>query len=400
VSKLCDILAKPLVGEWGNEDEVGNGIPVLRTTNFTNEGFIDYSNVATRTIDRKKVKDKLLTKGDIIIEKSGGGPSQPVGRVVFFDGEEYKYLFNNFTSVLRLKNQNMCFPKYVFYQLFNNHKKGATRKFQNKTTGILNLKLDRLIKETNVLIPHLDTQKQIAKTLDTASKLLAMRKQQLAELDVLIKSVFYDMFGDPVTNEKRWQRYPLSEILIRIDSGRSPVCLDKPANSGEWGVLKLSAITQCYFNPNENKALPENEKPNQENEIIIGDVLFSRKNTRDLVAACVYVWETNPRLLLSDLIFRFVPKDFNVINPIFLQELFSFPSKRKGVQELASGAAGSMPNISKAKLLNHLIEVPPIGLQNKFASIVTKIQEQKTLVQKSFYETQTLFDALMSQYFE
>lgn len=86
VSKLLDIIEKPLPGEWGSDDDAGKGTPVLRTTNFTNNGTIDYSNVVTRTIDAKKMKEKYLINGDIIIEKSGGSPAQPVGRVVFFEG--------------------------------------------------------------------------------------------------------------------------------------------------------------------------------------------------------------------------------------------------------------------------------------------------------------------------
>lgn len=84
MSKLADIFYKPISGEWGDEDINGIGIPVLRTTNFTNEGVIDYSNVVTRLINSKNIKDKFLVQGDIIIEKSGGSPNQPVGRVVFF----------------------------------------------------------------------------------------------------------------------------------------------------------------------------------------------------------------------------------------------------------------------------------------------------------------------------
>lgn len=83
MSKLFEIIEKPLSGEWGNDDVTGKGIPVLRTTNFTNNGSVDYTNIVTRTINAEKAKEKFLKHGDIIIEKSGGSPNQPVGRVVF-----------------------------------------------------------------------------------------------------------------------------------------------------------------------------------------------------------------------------------------------------------------------------------------------------------------------------
>ena len=102
MAKLIEITGRALSGEWGMEDENGNGIPVLRTTNFTNEGTVNYSNIVTRIIEKKNIEEKFLRKGDIIIEKSGGSDKFPVGRVIYFDGEENIYLFNNFTGLLRV----------------------------------------------------------------------------------------------------------------------------------------------------------------------------------------------------------------------------------------------------------------------------------------------------------
>ena len=77
---LSQVFEKPQGGEWGEDDASGNGTPVLRTTNFTDGGYIDYSDVATRIIDPKKVAKKALIEGDILIEKSGGSGEKPVGR--------------------------------------------------------------------------------------------------------------------------------------------------------------------------------------------------------------------------------------------------------------------------------------------------------------------------------
>ena len=118
MSKLIDITGKALSGDWGTDDELGDGIPVLRTTNFTNDGVVNYKDVITRKITKKNISDKFLRKGDIIIEKSGGSDKQPVGRVIYFEGDESTYLFNNFTGLLRVKDTSKWIPKYVFYSLF------------------------------------------------------------------------------------------------------------------------------------------------------------------------------------------------------------------------------------------------------------------------------------------
>src|SRR5579859_6891897 len=94
-----------------------------------------------------------------------------------------------------------------------------------------------------------------------------------------------------------WTRVPLGDILIDIESGWSPICLDRPAQSGEWGVLKLGAVTWCEYDPAENKALPHYVQPDPSLEVQPGDILFARKNTYDLVAASVIVKQTPAKLL-------------------------------------------------------------------------------------------------------
>ena len=129
MAKLIEITGKALAGEWGTDDPAGTGIPVLRTTNFTNDGVVDYKDVVTRTIAKKNLNDKYLRNGDIIIEKSGGSDKQPVGRVIYYDGPNQTYLFNNFTGLLRVKDQTVWLPRYVFYALFCNYSMGGTRAY-------------------------------------------------------------------------------------------------------------------------------------------------------------------------------------------------------------------------------------------------------------------------------
>lgn len=139
---LTDFIDVSFPGEWGQEDKDGSGVKVIRTTNFTNNGKLDLSDVVTRGIDYAKVEKKKLSKGDIILERSGGTNDNPVGRVVYFE-EDGVYLFNNFTQLLRCKEGvNSLF---LFYSLFNYYQmnKNVIRSMSNKTTGIQNLKMDR-----------------------------------------------------------------------------------------------------------------------------------------------------------------------------------------------------------------------------------------------------------------
>ncbi len=249
-------------------------------------------------------------------------------------------------------------------------------------------------------LPSLEDQKRIAYLLSKVEGLIAQRKQHLQQLDDLLKSVFLDMFGDPIRNEKGWDKKPFSELLTGIESGKSPMCEARPADIDEWGVLKLGAVTSCFYKEGDNKALPVDIPPHSIVEVKVGDVLFSRKNTYELVAACAYVFETRPKLLLPDLIFRLAIRDNVELNPIYLWQLLISQSQRRAIQSTASGAAGSMPNISKANLNQIRVPCPPILIQNTFAQIVSKIQEIKFSLQGSLDHHETLYAVIADRAFK
>ncbi len=235
-----------------------------------------------------------------------------------------------------------------------------------------------VVEDLKIPLPALSEQKRIAEVLDQAEALRAKRRAALAQLDTLTQSIFLDLFGDPVSNPKRWSRSSLGDLLTAIDSGSSPVCLDRPAINGEWGVLKLGAVTWCEYDPMENKALPAGVAPNDEIEVKVGDLLFTRKNTYELIAACALVRATPPRRLMSDLIFRLRLHETAKIDPLFLQQLLVYPTKRKEIQKLAGGSAGSMPNISKERLRSAAIETPPLALQREFAARTISVDRLKS----------------------
>ncbi|MFM5981471.1 MAG: restriction endonuclease subunit S [Sphaerospermopsis kisseleviana] len=249
-------------------------------------------------------------------------------------------------------------------------------------------------------LPPLEEQKRIAEILDQAEELRRKRKEAIAQLDTLTQSIFLEMFGDPVVNPKGWEQLPFAELLTNIDSGWSPVCLDHPVSGEEWGVLKLGAVTWCEYDHTQNKALPPNVEPDPNLEVKTGDLLFTRKNTYDLVGACVLVRETPPRLMMSDLIFRFRLRADANVNPCFLHQLLIYPTKRRNIQKLAGGSASSMPNISKAKLQTTLIEVPPLSLQKEFAQRVEAVEELKKSHRASLLELDALFASLQHRAFK
>lgn len=267
-----------------------------------------------------------------------------------------------------------------------------------RATTAENFPIDKL-KRLAVPLPPLPEQRRIADLLNRADALRAKRRAALAHLDTLVQSIFLDMFGDPVENPKRWPRVPLSSLLERIDSGWSPICLDRRVTGDEWGVLKLGSVTWCEYDSLQNKALPPGIEPLPELEVRAGDLLFARKNTHELVAACALVRDTPSRLLLSDLIFRLQLCAGTPVHKAYLHRLLICPRKRREVQKLAGGSAGSMPNISKARLAGVPIEVPPLKLQQEFARRVDRVDVLRAHARTALDRLDALFGSIQDRAF-
>jgi type I restriction enzyme S subunit len=301
------------------------------------------------------------------------------------------------TEWIVIRNDNV-FTNYLVWCL-------KSQPFRNLMTtnvtgigGSLTRVQPKQVYEYKIPLPPLKTQKQIAKTLDTASELLRMRKKQLAELDGLIKSVFYDMFGDPVTNEKGWNTYPVEKTIKFLEAGWSVDGEQRIKEINETAVLKVSAVTSGYFRETEYKVLDKNKEIKKYVFPHKGDLLFSRANTRELVGATCVIFDDYPDLILPDKLWRI---EFNAYaNSFFMKNLLSDESIRLSLSNISTGTSGSMFNVSMEKLKSLKVPVPPIELQTQFASIVTKIEEQKALVKKAIDETQYLLDSLMSRYFD
>ena len=391
MTKLKDITGKALSGEWGTDDETGVGIPVLRTTNFTNEGIVNYENVVTRIITKKDISEKYLQSGDIIIEKSGGSDKQPVGRVIYFDGPENTYLFNNFTGLLRVRDKNEWFPRYVFYSLFANYKKGGTRPFENKTTGLHNLKTDDYVSRYEITEIPLNKQIAICAQLDQILKVINLRRKELSNLDDLIKARFVELFGDPVSNQHGYEKVSLSELAdIKIGPFGSLLHKEDYIEGGH-PLLNPSHIVDGKVAPDYKLSISE-DKYNELSayQLHVGDVVMGRRGE---MGRCAIVSDEGYLCGTGSLMIR----TKGDVTADYIQKVISFPSFKKTIEDMAVGQ--TMPNLNVPIVSSFQIIKPPIEVQNRYYAFVAAIDKSKATVQKALDETQLLFDSLMQQYF-
>jgi type I restriction enzyme S subunit len=144
-------------GLWKGEKPPFVNVGVIRNTNFTKEGALDDSDIAYLDVEAKQFEKRRLQFGDVILEKSGGGPKQPVGRVVLFDLADGDFSFSNFTSALRVLEPDILDFRFLHKFLHWTYLSGVTEGMQSHSTGIRNLDGDAY-KAIKISFPPLPEQ--------------------------------------------------------------------------------------------------------------------------------------------------------------------------------------------------------------------------------------------------
>ncbi|HHW12730.1 MAG TPA: hypothetical protein GXX33_06990 [Firmicutes bacterium] len=248
------------------------------------------------------------------------------------------------------------------------------------------------LENVKIPLPPLNVQKNITNILDKTQEIIDGYKKQLAELDNLIRAVFYEMFGDPLINDKGWVTVLLKEVLLNIKYGTST-----PPNFSDTGYkfIRATNIKNGRIVEEDMKFISGEEGLKfkkcriYENEMII---VRSGVNAGD---TCVITSEYSGHYAGYDLILTF---DQYKVDPVFVNELFNTNYMDIVIKPLTRRAAQPHLNLEQVQTLR--IILPPLDLQNKFTDIVTKIEEQKTLVKQAITESEHLFNSLMSEYFD
>ncbi|MFQ8946654.1 MAG: restriction endonuclease subunit S [Bifidobacterium adolescentis] len=235
-------------------------------------------------------------------------------------------------------------------------------------------------------------QKRIVDIFASIERQIKVSKQQLDQLDSLVKSRFVEIFGDFACYETK----PLIKCVDCIEAGKSPKCLAFSRKMAEPGVLKLSAISSGVYCENENKALPRSVSLTIDKVVHANDILLSRKNTPELVGRSVLVKHTDGNIMFPDIIFRMHP--LPPINAMYLSYLLAGPLLHS-IQSLAHGSAKSMSNIPKSELAKLSIPIPALNLQNEFANFVSQVDKSRFVAQQQIEKLQMLYDSLAQEYF-
>jgi type I restriction enzyme S subunit len=221
-------------GLWKGEKPPFVNVGVIRNTNFTKEGTLDDSDIAYLDVEAKKYEKRRLYFGDIILEKSGGGPKQPVGRVALFDKEEGDFSFSNFTAALRVLDAQKLDFRFLHKFLHWTYLSDVTENMQSHSTGIRNLDGDAY-KAIKISFPPLPEQERIVGILDEAFEGIAAAKAN-GENNLQNARALFDSYLQSVFTQggKGWAKKPL-ETVATILNGYAFKSTDFSPKKILWG---------------------------------------------------------------------------------------------------------------------------------------------------------------------
>ena len=402
LGEVCDTIN----GLWKGKKPPYVNVGVIRNANFTKEFTIGYDNIEYLDVEERQYAKRKLYKGDLIIEKSGGGEKQPVGRAVLFEKEEGEYSFSNFTSVLRIKDKKEMLSRFLYIYLYYIYKRGDTLSMQKATTGIHNIEFDKYL---NIDIPCLtiSEQQRIISRLNAAfayiDELKANAEKQLSEA----RALFQKALTKAMEPKEGWQEKKFTDIFETITDFVA---------AGSFADLRKNVIY--------------NDSPDYAQLVRTTDLKHGFKNDKFVYVsenAFEYLWRVNlneESIVLPNVgvncgeVYYVNPKDLpyekNVLGPnailvrsknnsnFFLSYLLMGNEAQLQLAQITSSMA--QPKYNKTNLKTLLLHVPHLSEQQRIVSrldalsaYVRKLEENQ---KKTIAECDALKQALLRKVFE
>ena len=375
---------------YSGKDEVdkSNNI-VLRSNN------IDLSTNSLNFDELKFISDSITIPQDKKIRKNSifmcmsNGSKQHLGKVAFIE-KEYPYAFGGFMGLI-VPNEDKLVPKFTYYYFCSQKFKAYLSAIGNGA-NINNIKYIDIAKDS-IPLPPLSTQLAIVTELDKINELIRLKKEQLKDFDNLAQSLFYEMFGDPVENEKGWEMKKLGEIgevKTRNTPSRSN---DNFYNEKfiEW--IKTDNIRNEQMNPTTAAEYLSRDGAECGRIVSKGSILVAciAGSLSSIGKCCI----TTKNVAFNQQINAITPYgDF--CNSIYLYELI-----RNSYKYIQQNATTGMKHIlSKSVFEKMKFPLPPLSLQRLFAQRIEQIEREKSEVQKSIQDLETLLASRMQYWFE
>jgi type I restriction enzyme, S subunit len=375
---------------------------VIRNTNFTDSGMVDYADVAWLDVEAKQLAKRQLRRGDIIVERSGGGPKQPVGRVVYFDRESGTFSFSNFTSAIRVRDNEVFDAKFVFYGLLELYQSGRTEDIQRRTTGIRNLDFTAYKERASFPKIPIAEQRKIAAVLGLVQRAIEQQDRLIALTTELKKALMHKVFTEGLRGERQkqteigpvpgsWELMTCEELCDMITVG---VVVKPASHYVKKGIPafrsfniredQLASNDLVYFSETDNNTTLAKSK------LRAGDVLVVRTGYPG--TSCVVPEEYDGANCIDLVIVR--PRA-SMVRSGFLSRFFNAPAGKR--QALAAKHGLAQQHLNVAAVKRTLVPIPSLKEQDDIDSALASIQRKLLLITARKKTLNDLFRTLLHQ---
>jgi type I restriction enzyme S subunit len=273
-------------------------------------------------------------------------------------------------------------PKFFYYAL--------------QSSNILDLGYSRhfkILKEVIIPLPPLTIQRQIVAVLEQAEAVMRQRQEADALTGALLQSVFREMFGDPVRNERGWDFVKIRDVTEKSQYGCSVLGM----NEGQYPILGMNNITyEGKIDLKNLKYVNISEKEFENFKLESGDILFNRTNAPNLVGK-TGLFQNGEDFVFASYLIRLKLK-IGKVDPEFLWTFLNSPYMKNKFSGMCKKAV-NQANINAQELQNISIPLPPLALQQQFARVVEEVERIREQQLASGKEIEGLCEGLMQRAF-
>ena len=353
---------------WVTPAELKGDVYISDTARHITEEAIAHTNLT------------LLPIGTVLLSSRA-----PIGKVAITTIEMYcNQGFKNLICSDAINNKYLYLWLSGKTEYLNSLGRGATFKEISKT----------IVENVIIPLPPLSIQKSIVSELDKINELIRLKKEQLRDYDNLAQSIFYEMFGDPVVNEKGWEVKKLGEVAM-IKTGPFGSMLHKEDYiTGGIPLINPMHIQNFKAVPDKDFTISKEKAAELCNyQLKINDVIFARRGD---IGRCAVISDKEAGYLCGtgSLFVRFERK-LSSVYTMYVVRTTSF------IKELASKAKGAtMLNLNSSTMENLRFPIPPLPLQQLFAQRIELIEQQKDEIKSTIADLKTLLASRMQYWFD
>lgn len=357
-----------------------NSVVCMRTANI--QTILEQRDLLSVPKELIKNSDKFLEEGDILVSTANSW--NLVGKCCWVPKLSYPATAGGFISILRAKES--INKRFLYYWFNSENIQRKARDCGRQTTNISNMDINRCL-EIEISLPALPTQTKIAKILDKADQIRQKRKKAIELADEFLRSLFLEMFGDPVVNPKGWITKPIKEVINNFNEK------DNYKDNDNIWLLNLDMI-KSHTGEIIEKQFCQYKNLNNSTRYFDGSTILYNK-LRPYLNKVVIPKENEHGYCTTELVA--LQPNTQFIDRYFLAYYLRSKEFLEWAEIKVAGA--KMPRLNMNDFWMKDIYIPSLELQNKFAQIVKKTEFKKRKLQSQLKNMDELFNSLSQQYF-